>query len=356
MPVWKSLLGWWFGFLSWSCVRSGSIPLSCEEWAHPSCTYVSDLLNERVGYGRWTIGGTDGPIVRVTSLANVGPGTLREAMETETPAWIVFDVNGTIEPDPYLRCGPYKTIDGRGSRIRIQGYGIRLSRSHQAIVTDIAFRANINDAVSISRHQHAWIHHCDMGHTLHMDKDVADGVVDITHGSADVTVSWSCFSNHAKGFLINGNVVQEVAATNVTYHHNLFRTIRTRTPMVQGGSLSRPVRFHSFNNVRKDVSGLRGHAIDVRPRHTLVRVEADAFLDSGSIGCSNACEMTTNTTGYAWVVRDVFRRGGRTFPDDAFPERVFVPPYPYVLDSAENVVERVETSCGPRTSMTRSFQ
>ena len=54
------------------------------------------LLDELVGFGEGTTGGAGGPVVAVTSLADSGPGTLREAAQIQGAAWIRFMVSGTI--------------------------------------------------------------------------------------------------------------------------------------------------------------------------------------------------------------------------------------------------------------------
>ncbi len=52
------------------------------------------------GLPQWSgyaIGGKNGRIVRVTSLASSGPGSLREALNVEHPRIVVFEVGGVID-------------------------------------------------------------------------------------------------------------------------------------------------------------------------------------------------------------------------------------------------------------------
>lgn len=59
--------------------------------SHPS---VSTLLKEREGFGKNATGGLNGECYQVTSSADAGPGTLRDAVENASgPRWIVFASN-----------------------------------------------------------------------------------------------------------------------------------------------------------------------------------------------------------------------------------------------------------------------
>jgi pectate lyase len=80
-----------------------------------------DILSERQGWGKNATGGADGSIFHVTSLADSGPRTLRDALNRDEPLWIVFDVSGEIVLSSPLVPKSNKTIDGRGQAINIRG-------------------------------------------------------------------------------------------------------------------------------------------------------------------------------------------------------------------------------------------
>ena len=50
-----------------------------------------------INLGATTIGGLDGTLLRVTTLAADGPGSLRRALEDPRPRLVVFEVGGVID-------------------------------------------------------------------------------------------------------------------------------------------------------------------------------------------------------------------------------------------------------------------
>ncbi|CAN0836962.1 Putative pectate lyase 21 [Linum grandiflorum] len=144
------------------------------------------------GFGRMAIGGLHGAIYSVTSLAGLlvpiddGPGSLREGCRRKEPLWIVFDVSGTIELKTFLSVSSYKTIDGRGQRIKFTGKGLRLKECEHIIISNLEFqggRGHDVDGIQIKPNsRHIWIDRCSL-------RDYDDGLIDITRQSTDVTVS-----------------------------------------------------------------------------------------------------------------------------------------------------------------------
>ena len=67
------------------------------------------------GWAASTPGGRGGRIIRVTTLASEGPGSLREAVEAKGPRIVVFEVGGVIDLDrKTLRISePFLTIAGQ---------------------------------------------------------------------------------------------------------------------------------------------------------------------------------------------------------------------------------------------------
>ena len=103
-----------------------------------------------MGWAASTPGGRGGRIVRVTTLADDGPGSLREALEAEGPRIVVFAVGGVIDLNGHdIRVQtPFLTIAGQtapepGITLIRGGIGIR---THDVIVRHIRVRPGANGA------------------------------------------------------------------------------------------------------------------------------------------------------------------------------------------------------------------
>ena len=85
------------------------------------------LLAQRNGFAAPVAEGAEGwPDYVVTSNADGGPGSLRDALESPRPCWISFvpSLDGfNIIFGRQVLCRPNKVVDGRGSRVRIGGFG-----------------------------------------------------------------------------------------------------------------------------------------------------------------------------------------------------------------------------------------
>src|SRR5882724_10200 len=71
--------------------------LASQSAALPSSTQLA--FSGAEGWAATTPGGRGGQIIRVTTLAASGPGSLREALEASGPRIVVFEVGGVIDLD-----------------------------------------------------------------------------------------------------------------------------------------------------------------------------------------------------------------------------------------------------------------
>src|SRR4051812_44802727 len=95
------------------------------------------------GGGMYTAGGRGGKVFVVTSLADSGPGTFREACEAGGPRIVVFNVAGIIQLErPVHIRAPYITIAGQtapGDGICVAGRSTKID-THDVIIRYMRFR------------------------------------------------------------------------------------------------------------------------------------------------------------------------------------------------------------------------
>ncbi|KAF9664962.1 hypothetical protein SADUNF_Sadunf16G0072900 [Salix dunnii] len=169
-----------------------------------------------------------------------GPGSLRDACRKKEPLWIVFEVSGIIQLRSYLNVSSYKTIDGRGQRIKLTGKGLRLKECEHVIICNLEFEGGRGpdvDGIQIKPNsKHIWIDRCSL-------RDYDDGLIDITRESTDITISRCHFAQHDKTMLIGADPTHVGdRCIRVTIHHCFFDGTRQRHPRVRFG------KVHLYNN------------------------------------------------------------------------------------------------------------
>lgn len=130
-------------------------PVIQEEAKHgkpyiPWASKPSDLPQAKIpafpgamGGGAFSFGGRGGKVIVVTSLADNGPGTLREACETGGARIVVFNISGIIRlKTPISVRAPYITIAGQtapGDGICVAGKTFSVD-THDVIIRHMRFR------------------------------------------------------------------------------------------------------------------------------------------------------------------------------------------------------------------------
>ena len=190
------------------------------------------------GYGAMTRGGRGGKVILVTNLNDTGPGSLRDACETEGPRIVVFTVSGTITLESRLRISnPYITIAGQtapGDGICIKKYPLSINAS-EVIIRYIRVRLGDEsdadaDAISGRYHKNIIIDHVSASWSV-------DETVSIYH-CENVTIQWCMISEsmydsgHVKGTHGYGGIW---GSNYSTYHHNLLAHHSSRNPRFASG-------------------------------------------------------------------------------------------------------------------------
>ncbi len=168
----------------------------------------------------------------------------------------------------------HTTLLGVGTDAAIVNGGLVLDRVDNVIVRNIHFsdaydyfpawdpKDNANgewnseyDNLSLRGATHVWVDHCtfddgprpDHAEPVLLGRQVQhhDGLLDISHQSNWVTVSWNHFHDHDKTTLVGGSDahVQDAGTLKVTFHHNWYQRTKERTPRVRYGDV------HVYNNL-----------------------------------------------------------------------------------------------------------
>ena len=180
------------------------------------------------GFGRNTTGGAGMPVYRVSTLDDSGRGSLRDAV-SQGSRCVVFDVAGTIwlSRDVVVK-GKDVTVDGLSAPppgITIMNGGLVVSGSRGArnvVARGIRFRGARADGITVIRAQDIVIDRVSVS-------GFADGAIDVTQGSRDVTIQWSILGDGVPAH--NFTNLISYRASRVTSHHNLYINTTSRNPL-----------------------------------------------------------------------------------------------------------------------------
>lgn len=196
------------------------------------------------GGGAFTAGGRGGKVMVVTSLADSGPGTLREACESGGARIVVFNVAGIIElQTPINIRAPYITIAGQtapGDGVCVAGESFLID-THDVIVRFMRFRrgktevTRRDDALGGNGIGNIIIDHVSASWGLDENMSMYRHVYDrdgknLKLPTVNITIQNSIFSealdtyNHAFGSTIGG--------LNSTFMRNLWASNISRNPSV----------------------------------------------------------------------------------------------------------------------------
>jgi hypothetical protein len=210
------------------------------------------------GGGMYSFGGRGGKVIVVTSLADSGPGTFREACETGGARTIVFNIAGIIQlKTPLIIRAPYVTIAGQtapGDGICIAGETVWVN-THDVVICHMRFRrgetyvGRRDDAIGGNPVGNIMIDHVSASWGLdenmsiyrHMFDD-GTGNKPWKFGTVNITIQNSIFSealdtyNHSFGSTLGGE--------NCTFSRNLWANNTGRNPSIGWNGI-----FNFSNNV-----------------------------------------------------------------------------------------------------------
>lgn len=205
------------------------------------------------GFGRVAIGGRGGDVFHVTSLADAGPGSLREGLRSaKGPRTIVFDVSGTIQLRSALVLDKsFITIAGQtapGDGITLRDFTFQIRKAHDVVVRYLRLRLGDqnkevgakggDDTFNTEDIDRVIVDHCSLSWAI-------DGTHDLRRGG-NFTLQWCIISEalnhslHSKGSHAMAASYRDLSGP-ITLHHNLFSTCRDRHPTL--GSAQEPPSY-----------------------------------------------------------------------------------------------------------------
>ncbi|WP_091090853.1 right-handed parallel beta-helix repeat-containing protein [Micromonospora nigra] len=260
-----------------------------------------------------TTGGAGGQTVRATSGTAIHAALCNRA-SSSTP--IIIQVEGTINHGNTSKVsgGSCNTADGvielkQISNVTIVGVGsgavfdqvgIHIREASNIVIQNVTVRnvkksgsptSNGGDAIGMeSDVRNVWVDHVTL-EASGGESEGFDGLFDMKNNVQYVTLSYSILRNSGRGGLV-GSSESDRSNGFITYHHNLYENIDSRTPLLRGGIA------HIYNNhyVNLRESGINSRA------GARAKVEHNYFKDSKDV----LGTFYTSEAGYWQVAGNTF--------------------------------------------------
>lgn len=209
-----------------------------------------------------TQGGAGGRIIRVTTLAKDGPGSLKAAIEAKGPRVVVFEVGGVIDlgrsaldiTEPFLtiagQTAPSPGVTLVKGGIDLKTHDVKIS--HLRVMTGADGQARLSgweaDAFSTAAAHNVVVEHCsflwglDENMSASGPRFTGNTVAEWRAGTShdivfreNIAAEGLANSSHPKGEHSKGSLVHD-NATNITFYRNVWAHNVERAPLVKGGA------------------------------------------------------------------------------------------------------------------------
>ena len=249
-----------------------------------------------------------------------------------------------------VNVGSNKTIIGTGSNPGING-GLNISGKNNIIIRNLSIWYEADEGSSdpwtdgISIHNsshHIWVDHCNF-------YDSPDGLIDTTLASNYVTISWCKFyytadpnnTGHHYTCLVGGDDgdTGDRGKLKVTFHHNWWTTgCKERMPRVRFGQV------HVFNNYYGNFSKTNNYCEGVG-NECQIRLDNNYF-DNVKNPWKDYYKSPGTPGKIGWNSGNKFVNCSFVWNPTNDYNNIFVPPYFYTLDDANNVNTIVTAGAG----------
>ncbi|MFV2120094.1 pectate lyase family protein [Streptomyces sp. Act-28] len=308
-----------------------------------------------------TTGGAGGQTVRATTGTAIHAALCGRA-SSSTP--ITIQVEGTINHGNTAKVSGNScstaagvielkqisnvTIVGVGSGAVFDQLGIHIRDASNIIIQNVTVRnvkksgsptSNGGDAIGMeSNVRNVWVDHVTL-EASGGESEGYDGLFDMKDNTQYVTLSYSILRNSGRGGLV-GSSESDLSNGFITYHHNLYQNIDSRTPLLRGGTA------HIYNNhyVSLNESGINSRA------GARAKVDNNYFEDSKDV----LGTFYTDAAGYWQVSGNIFDNvtwsspgsGNNPAGPDPKSNTTVSIPYSHSLDAAGCVPSVVSRTAG----------
>jgi len=209
-----------------------------------------------------TLGGQGGRIIKVTTLAKDGPGSLKAAIEARGKRIVVFEVGGVIDlerstleiDEPYLtiagQTAPSPGITIIRGGIDLKGHDVIMS--HLRIMTGVDGQPHLSgweaDAFSTASAHNVIVEHCSFFWAIDENmsasgprfsgKTVKEWRENTSHDvlfRENIAAEGLANASHPKGEHSKGSLVHD-NTTGIVFYRNLWAHNLERSPLVKGGA------------------------------------------------------------------------------------------------------------------------
>ena len=315
------------------------------------------------GFGEDVTGGEGGDVVTASTGTEIHKAICDRAAD-DTP--LIIMVDGTITPGNTLKqSGSCNTADGvielkEISNISLIGVGtngvldqigVHIRSSSNIIVQNLTIKnvrksntdtpSNGGDAIGMESDVHdIWIDH-NLIHGSTTEGEEHDGLIDMKANTTDVTISYNHMHTSGRGGLVCSNDDGDDGSTRITWHHNWYENLNSRTHLV------REALGHFYNNY---YSQILSTGINCRNGASLL-IEGNYFTDARNplgtffyLDNPGTYEVHDNffDSNIVWEeASDQIPAG----PDVQSTGSVSVP-YSYALDTAQDTPAIVQANVG----------
>eukprot|EP00833_Pecoramyces_ruminatium_P000924 jgi/Orpsp1_1/1174956/evm.model.c7180000052080.1 len=220
------------------------------------------------------------------------------------------------------------------------GAGLKFKNAKNIIIQNLKFSyclGSNKDCINAQKSTNVWVDHCEFFNDRNHGKDYYDGLVDFTHASDYITISWNYIHDHYKASLIghsDTNASEDSGKLHITYHHNYFKNVGSRLPSLRFGT------GHIYNNVYENIESSSVN----------IRMGAKALVEGNVFRSANKPISTNLDSSQEGSVIQRNNDFGSTASTNSITKTdgLSSVPYKYSADSVSSVYNAVVKSAGPQ--------